>query len=222
MGLVANEKASRTPAPAGTHLANCFGLIDLGTQTSNFNNEVKAAHKVWIWWELCHEKQDDGRPVTVGSFYSVSLHEKATLRAVLQAWRGKPFTPEELKAFQLRNVVGAPCMLTIVHEPKKAGGGVSDKVKAVSGLPKGMTREPVVTPTVVLDLDQFDRATFDGLPNFLKDTIGKSPEGRALGLGTGNGQPTNRPNRPPVEDWDVQGRPIYRTEEGKAEPDIPF
>lgn len=34
MGLMAKSSGTpRTPAPAGTHVAVCFGLIDLGVQT---------------------------------------------------------------------------------------------------------------------------------------------------------------------------------------------
>ena len=228
MGLIAIEKAGRTPAPAGTHLANCFGLIDLGTQPA-FKPGDSQSHKVWLWWELCHEQREDGVAMTVGSFYRVSLHEKSVMRAMLQTWRGKPFTPEELKAFQLQNIVGAACMLTIVHEPKKTGGGVSDKVKTVTGLPKGTVKVPLVTPTVVLDLDAFDQVTFDGLPNFLKDMIANSPEGSKAGaFGSqpqqqgprGGGQWPDKP----ADDYDANGKPIRNgvTVFTEVDDDVPF
>lgn len=217
MGLIASDKGGREPAPAGTHLAVCFGLIDLGTQTEAFQGKTKVAPKIWIWWELTEEKTPDGKPVTVGSFFTASLGEKANLRAMLQAWRGRPFTPEELKGFQLRDIVGKPCMLTIIHEPKKSGG-IIDKVKSVSGMPKGMARPAIQQQPVVLDLNKFDQTTYDTLPNFLKDMIGKSPEGQKLGVG-GKQYPAT-----PADDWDENGKPIRNgvtTYDSGAE-DIPF
>jgi len=230
MALIAAEGTKRTPAPEGTHLANCFGLIDLGTQTGNIMGKVKSNHKVWLWWELCHERTEEGKPVTVGSFYTVSLDDRSNMRAILQSWRGKPFTPEELKAFQLRNIVGAACMLTIIHEPKKSGGGVTDKVKTVTGLPKGTQRAQLVTPTVVLDLDAFEQTTFDGLPNFLKDMIAKSPEG--VKAGAVGSQPQQQGPRgggqwpdKPADDYDANGNPIRNgvtSFSQEPDDDIPF
>jgi hypothetical protein len=31
------------------------------------------------------------------------------------AWRGREFTPEELKGFHLKNILGAWCMISVVH-----------------------------------------------------------------------------------------------------------
>ena len=178
MGLTATDSGTaRTPAPQGTHMGYCFGLIDLGTQTSTFEGKTKSAPKVWLWFELTEEKDPDGKPTTVGTFASVSLNEKATLRKWLEAWRSKPFTAEELKGFKLTNVVGKPCMITIIHK-QKPNGGISDVVSSISAMPKGVKPSTaMVHPQAILDLDQFDKALYESLPNFLKDMIFKSPEG---------------------------------------------
>lgn len=225
MGLIARDKGGREPAPAGTHLAVCFGLIDLGTQTESFQGKTKTAQKIWIWWELSQERTEDDKPVTVGSFYTASLGEKANLRAMLQSWRSRPFTPDELGGFKLRDIIGKPCMLTIIHEPKKSGG-VIDRVKGVSNLPKGMPKPALQQQPVVLDLDAFEPAVYEQLPNFLKDMIGKSPEGQKLGLG-GKQWPQT-----PADAWDENGKPIRNGQqppagggvqyESGADPDIPF
>lgn len=207
MELIATAGANREPAPAGTHLAVCFGLIDLGTQTDTYQGKPKVGRKAWFWWELTEETREDGKPVTVGTFYTVSLSDKANLRKVLESWRGKPFTVEELKGFNIGNIVGAPCMLTIIHEPRQSGG-VRDKVSSVSGVPKGMPRPALRMPRTTLSLapDKFDRAVYDALPNFLKDMIAKSPEGQRLGLGGQKQYPTEPPS-----DWDENGKPIRST-----------
>ena len=184
MGLIAKDSGgTREPAPAGTHAAWCFGLIDLGTQVGDFNGERKVAHKAWLWWELADEKQADGKPFRIGGFYAVSLHEKSNLRKMLQSWRGRPFTPEELGAFDLRNVVGKPCLLTVTHEAG-TDGKVRDKISAVTTLVKGMKPAPMTNPITVFDIDDWDAKVFESLPDFLKAMVAKSPEGRGkLGLG---------------------------------------
>lgn len=76
-------------APAGTHIAVCYRVIDLGTQETTFKGEVKHQHKILISWEIPDEKMKDGRPFTIGKRYTWSMSEKANLRNDLESWRGK-------------------------------------------------------------------------------------------------------------------------------------
>lgn len=219
MGLTVSEGVKRKPAPAGTHGATCFGVIDLGTQPA-FKPGDNPRHKIWMWWELCEETTEDGKPVTIGEFYGASIGKKSTLRPVLEGWRGKAFTEEELKVFHMSAVVGKACMVTVIHERKN--DETRDKVKSVTGLPKGMSRPVPRLPVVTLDLDKdkFDRGVYDALPNFLKDMIAKSPEGKALGLSEGSKQWPDKP----ADDYDENGKPIRNgvTVYDANDPDIPF
>ena len=194
MGLTASDTgSSRKPAPIGTHLAYCYQVIDLGTQTSTFDGEKKTAHKVWLGFELTEEKGDDGKPVTVGTFSSVSLHEKATLRKWLEAWRTRAFTADELKGFKLTNILGKSCMVTVTHK-QKANGGISDVVASVTAPPKGVQPSGPMnnTPTTLdLDADKFNKAVYEALPKFLQDVIYRSPEGlKVVAPGQPSGQNT--------------------------------
>lgn len=191
MSLVAKQTGSdRVPAPAGTHLAICYALFDLGTQTDTFSGRTTVAKKVRIVWELCHEKLQDGKPFSVGVFYTNSLHEKATMRKHLEAWRGRAFSPEELKGFNLGNILGKPCMLNIAHKEKD--GKVYENVTAIMAVPKGTQVPPQVNKNMTFDIDQWDQQVYDGLPDFLKTKIGKSPEGAAK-LGGGPAPTSGKP-----------------------------
>ena len=51
-----NANGSYTPAPAGTHIAICVKVIDLGTQRVEWQGDVKLQHKVLLAWELVDEQ----------------------------------------------------------------------------------------------------------------------------------------------------------------------
>ena len=45
-------------------------------------------------------------PMTINKSYTVSLHDKASLRKDLAAWRGKDFSDEEAKGFDVQYLEG--------------------------------------------------------------------------------------------------------------------
>lgn len=175
------EGGNYTPPPAGTHPAICYRFIDLGTQTSKFNNETKTARKVMISWEITDPelRTEDGHPFTISQRYTWSMHEKASLRKTLEAWRGTPFIKTDFgpNGFNVRKLIGVGCLLSILHEPKE-GGGVYANIGAVMKLPRGMAAGDLYSSTAFLslDADEFDREVFNGLSDKLQETIKGSPE----------------------------------------------
>ena len=118
MSLTVNGESAPSIAPVeeGTHLGVCSMLIDLGMQYSEVYK--KSQRKVLIGWELPDETIEiDGemKPRVLSKRYTANLSEKSNLRKDLASWRGRDFTQEELKAFDLKNIVGASCLLTIIH-----------------------------------------------------------------------------------------------------------
>lgn len=83
--------AAFTPCPAGSYLARCVRLIDLGTQTTDYQGETKTARKVLLAFEILDDetRRDDGQPFVLSKRYTASLHEKsrATQRPRLMAWQ---------------------------------------------------------------------------------------------------------------------------------------
>ena len=59
---VANTGGDFKPAPAGSHLARCYRIIDLGTQKVVWKGTEKAMKKIIIGWEL-HGEDADGKPL---------------------------------------------------------------------------------------------------------------------------------------------------------------
>lgn len=175
------EESTFTPPPAGAHTAVCIGFIDLGTQPkSPFYEDSSPAHKVRITWEL-DEQMDDGRPFTASKTYTWSMSDRATLRAHLESWRGRPFKKEDFgkNGFDTKNLLGAHCTLTIQH--KEINGNERAVVAGVAPIMKGMQKFTPQNPFTYLSLDdRFDAAVLEKLGDKTKELIRQSPEYAAL------------------------------------------
>lgn len=177
MGLIfkAPEGGSKyAPAPAGSQPARCISVIDLGTQTTNFQGESKSSKRVQLTWEIPGERMEDGRPFTISRKYTATLHENGKLYEHLVSWRGKKFTEAEIRGWDSRKLLGQPCMLNIVHDERD--GKTYANVKTVSPLPKGLTVPEAENKPVFLDLDDFDEQTFQSLSKYTQEMIAASPE----------------------------------------------
>lgn len=181
MYLPQNTGGDFTPPPAGTHLAICYRVIDLGTQDVLFQGQQKQQHKVMLSWELPDERMDDGQPFSIHKRYTWSSSEKSTLRQHLEAWRGIPFKDSDFGpgGFDIRNIIGKPCLLSVIHDNKD--GKIYANVASVAKPMKNTVAPSLTNPTVFFSLEEFDAKTYDGLSQGLKDAISRSPEFQALG-----------------------------------------
>lgn len=178
-------------APAGTHLAVCYRVIDLGTQTTTFNNQPKQQHKIQVNWELADEKMKDGRPFIVSNRYTWSMSEKATLRKHLESWRGKAFADTDFgpTGFNIKNIIGKGCLLTITHSERD--GKHYANIGSVGKLMKGMVTPVITNEAAYLWLNPglFDQEVFNSLTPNMQGTIMQSPEYQELLGGSGNEPP---------------------------------
>ena len=178
--------------PAGSFAARCYQIIDLGHQTIEWQGTAKVVPKVRITWEL-NEAMADGRPFSISKEYTASIGDKANLRKDLEAWRGRAFTADELKNFSLENVLGAPCLLGVVHRPSKDGSKVYANVGSVMALPKGMSAPELVNPAVKFDIATFDNKVFDSLSNYVQKKIMMSKELEEHGIPVVAAEPEQEP-----------------------------
>jgi hypothetical protein len=174
--------------PAGVFIGRCYELIDLGTQTNETGMYAgKSDHKIKIGFELFGDDEDgnpltievDGKemPLTITKDYTVSLHEKANLRKELAAWRGKDFTEEEAKGFDVSKLIGAYAMVNVTHKTN-AQGKTRANISGLSPLPSALknSKPAPVHKNRIFDLDSPDMDMFDTFYDYLKETIKKSPE----------------------------------------------
>lgn len=184
----AKSTGTRQIAPAGTHIARCYQIIDLGTHDKEWQGKTRKKHEIRISWELSDETADFGKghpePFSVHKTYTLSLSEKASLRHDLECWRGRIFTESELESFDVAKVIGAPCMVTIAHVEKS--GNTYANVTAVTAMPKGVTAPAQVNPSLEYSIHDHDEQVFQSLPQFMKDIIQSSDEWKEHGSDAGN------------------------------------
>ena len=169
------------PAPSGTHIARCIRIIDLGTAHDDFWDKDK--HEVFFMWEIPAEmktytndkNEEVVEPFTVSKFYTMSLSDKAHLRRDLESWRSKPFTEEELAGFNPVTIMGAPCMINVIHKDRKSGG-INAFVQTITSMPSGLECPPMVHSPVFFSLEDFQEKEFDALSKGIKARIMKSHE----------------------------------------------
>jgi hypothetical protein len=175
--------------PSGMHLARCYRIVDLGTQKSEYMEQVKFLHKITLSWEIhgiaddgSAIKMKDGRPYGIFKNYTLSWSEKANLRLDLQSWRGKPFTQEEMRKFDLKAVLGAWCMLNVIDRAGKDGNMYSNiaGVTPVPAMIKQNGLPAAANPNELFKIDAPDMEMFNKFSENLKAKISSSPEWQKL------------------------------------------
>jgi hypothetical protein len=175
--------------PQGVFIGRCYSLIDLGTQHTTGQYGDKLQHKIRIAWELFGEDENgnpltidvEGKqmPLTINKSYTVSLHEKSGLRRDLAAWRGRDFTEEEAKAFDVSKLLGAFCMINVTTS--ETNGKTYSNVAGITPLPGALknAKPAPVHDNVVFDLDKPDMKVFETFHEKLQEAIKSSPEYQA-------------------------------------------
>jgi hypothetical protein len=168
------------PAP-GTYLARCEELLDLGTQRSEYQGQVRTRPTILVGFELPMERipsgDYQGQPFVVRKFYNMSLHEKSKLRLHLLNMRGHDLTSEEQQGgFELKELLGTGCLVTVTMSEGRA------RITGVAAMPRGSSLPEPYHPSKYLSLEaaEFDRAVFDSLPEWIRRMVETSPEYQAL------------------------------------------
>jgi hypothetical protein len=187
-------------APAGSHLAVCYRVIDLGTQQSSYQGEITLYRKLLIMWELPDERMSDGRPFIISSQYTWSMSERANLRKDLEAWRGRGFTEEDFETFDTENLLGVPCLLNVVHRPAKDGSRVYANIGGIGPLPRGMKWEGTTKNEMVhFWICKEDLPKLEKLSERLRRKIESSPEYQEVMRGHGLPRQDTPPTSAPAD-----------------------
>jgi len=201
MALIAKADSKFKPVPNGLHLARCYRIIDLGTQESEYKGVKKMLQKVMLQFEVHSEDEngkptvtDKGDPLSISKNFTLSLGDKATLRNDLKTWRGRDFTVEELRGFELKNVLGVWCTLSVIetvgHDGKEytniSGIMPVSSQQRKAGLPNGFNEPKLYS------IDEHDQALFETFSDNLRAKIMASPEFKMRTGDTSSAVPASR------------------------------
>jgi hypothetical protein len=197
--FVPGASGNSTPkVAAGLHPAVLVSLFDVGTHIDP--TYKKAKRKAVFEFELPLEPhysiEEGGKqiPRTLSKNFNLSLHEKGSLRPLLESWRGKKFTDEEASTFDISNTLGRPCTVQVMHESKKSGGGMYANISTV--LPAGKNPPKATIAPFKFSVDDLDDASElegVGLPEWIKQKVMESEEYKLL-LARGGGQSQQGPS----------------------------
>ena len=129
MAIIASKPKSQfNPAPEGLHSAICCDVVDLGMLPSPWGDR----HQIEIRWQLdlIDQKSKGKWPFMVTRKFGLSLGPKSHLRPILESWRGRKFTKEELESFDLEKLIGVNCQVQVIHNIVD-GGETYANVQAV-------------------------------------------------------------------------------------------
>lgn len=161
-------------APAGSHIAVCNLVADCGMQPGS-QAFPAPKRKIYVRFEIPAERveyEKDGKqvegPLTIGSFYTASMNEKATLRKHLEGWRGKAFSDDEAAAFDVAKLLGQACMLSVIETD--SGGKTYSNIAGIGKLPRGMDAPSAENPLLYYDSDS-GRDEYEALPKWLREKI---------------------------------------------------
>ncbi len=143
----------------------------------------KDKRKVRLTWEFPTElevfdEEKGEQPFVLGNTFTLSLFEQAPLRELIESWLGEPLTPQQLaEGYELENLLGKECQISVIHVPSKTDATkVYANIKGIMPCSKGMKVDPAINETVWIGMDDWETASYDALPAFVKKEIMESIE----------------------------------------------
>ena len=172
--VTGNNETKREIVPSGTHIARCYSMIHIGTVEWEYAGETKYTNKIRITFELPHEIRNFGgeqKPMVISKEYTLSLHEKSNLRRDLEGWRGRSFSNQELSSFDITNVLGSSCNVSVIHKTSKSGNEFA-QIGSISSMTKGSDCPKQINESFIFNYeDNFNQEWLEQQPKWIQDQI---------------------------------------------------
>ena len=173
MKIKDRAKPKTTPVEPGVYMAVCVGVVDLGEQYSKkFDN---YANKVKFVWALPGETIEvDGKTEErqLSKEFTFSVSKKGALRGFLQSWNGKTYSDDDFAELDVFDQLGKACQLQVVLNDT----GEYSNVENLMPIPNGMPAPTSKTAFFTWDMDNWDDAAFENLPQWTQEQIMKSTQ----------------------------------------------
>lgn len=173
MKIKDRAKPKTPPVEPGVYMAVCVGVIDLGEQYSekfkSYSNKVK-----FVWALPSETIEIDGKTEErqLSKEFTFSVSKKGGLRTFLESWNSKTYSDDEFADLDVFDQLGKPCQLQVVLNDT----GEYSNVANLMPLPKGMPAPVSNTAFVAWDMEKWDDAVFEALPEWTKEQIKKSTQ----------------------------------------------
>ena len=173
MKIKDRAKPKAPPVEPGVYMAVCVGVVDLGEQYSekfkSYSNKVK-----FVWALPSETIEIDGKAEErqLSKEFTVSMSKKGGLRGFLESWNSKTYSDEEFGEVDMFDQLGKPCQLQVVLNETKEYSNVANLMPIPRGLPAPQSRSEMYT----WDMDHWDDARFEKLPEWTRDQIKKSTQ----------------------------------------------
>lgn len=180
----------------GIHVARLVQILDYGTQVDSFSPDGRA--KVEFVWELPEDlhtfNEDKGeQPLLVDRKFGNTLGRGSAMLKAIEEMLGRKWDKDE----ELDSLLGTMCQMNI--DLVNDGEYENVEIKSLMPLVKEQARKkyPAYTDMFVLDLENFNQADYDSLPQYKKDNIAKSAEYANAAADLPVQKPAARPATPP-------------------------
>ncbi len=186
--ITADVGGNFTHCPPGNDVASCCAIVVIGTIMESFKGAApEPAKKVILGFEITNKKhvfKEGGQPepFVMWSEYLLSFNEKANLRKTIHSWAGQAFSNEQMKAFNLDDMLTCSCLANIVADTN-AKGEKRTRIHSISAVPEGMPVPAMISKPLIFNYPgiggTFDRESFDRIPAWIQKKMKTSTEYQA-------------------------------------------
>lgn len=177
-------KPKLPPVEPGVYIAVCVHSIDLGEQLCEYEDKSKSYNnQVQLVFELVGETIEiDGKqePRTLSRTLNFTRSKNGGLRKFVQSWLGKTFSDDAFAELDTNDLVGLPAQLSVILNES----GEYANIDTIMQLPKGMPAPKATLPLIRFDMEPWDDAAFEQLPDWAKEKVKKSTQYQKLHVPT--------------------------------------
>lgn len=165
--------------PSDSYTARCISIIDLGTQSIEWEKEIKLQRKIRFTFEIpdvmhVFNEEAGEQPAVVSKEFTLSMHEKGNLRPFINSWLGKQMSDAEAITFDIASLLGKDCFISIIHTEKD--GNTYANIGSISKTPSKMVCDPPINELVEFSIEEINTPKFEKLHAFIQDKIKNSEE----------------------------------------------
>lgn len=182
MKLKNNSKPPRPPIKTGTYYGVCVHAIDIGEQKDNFKNGNYQDKFLWTFElsrldnfkmvPVMYEEDGISKPYDISMTLNNTRHINGNVAKHLKTWFDELDIDEAfMESFDTNDVVGKTAMIKV----KLKDNGYNDII-TINPLPEGFPEPVASLPLIRFDMDPWDQAAFDALPQWAQNRIKKSTQ----------------------------------------------